>query len=607
MLALTWRYRWACVLSLLLQVALVAMTVSGLGLTGLGIDFLRSRVDSAHRPPAWPFGLQPPGHWSPSFTLGVIAGAFLAVALLSAGLRYVAALAAAGLSQRILIHLRTAVYEKLQWLSFQFYDANPSSSIINRAAGDVQAVRTFVDGVLIKLLAVGLTLLVYLAYMLRIHVPLTAACLITTPLLWWGAVAFSRRIQPAYRRATELGDRMVLTLVENVHGAHVVKGFAREADQIAKFRTDNCQIRGHKRTIFRRLSTYQPLMGLLTQLNMLVLLGYGGHLVIRGELPLGTGLFVMANLLSEFANQVAQIANIANTIQASLTGAERVFEVLDAPQQVVSRPDAVRRRRARGAVRFDGVAFAYQAGEPVLEAIRFQVQPGQCVGIVGETGAGKSTLLSLIARFYDVAEGAVSVDGVDVRQWHLDDLRRNIGIVFQESFLFSNTVAANIAFGRPDAGAAAIERAARLAAAHDFIRALPAGYETIVGEYGASLSGGQRQRLAIARALLLDPPILILDDATSAVDPETEQEIRAAIATAQQGRTTFLVSNRMSTLQQTDCIMVLRAGRLTHAGTHAELLRASSYYRCLAELQLADGDDKTRSSAPPNGLPALAA
>ncbi len=280
-------------------------------------------------------------------TLGVIAGTFLLVALLGAGLRYAAALTAADLSQRLLIHLRTAVYGKLQQLSFQFFDTHPSSSVINRVAGDVQAVRTFVDGVLIKVLAVGLTLVVYLVYMLRIHVPLTVVCLITTPLLWWGAVVFSRWVHPAYRQASELGDRMVTTLVENVNGAHVVKGFAREAEQIAKFRADNRQIREQKRAIFWKISVYQPLMGLLTQVNMLVLLGYGGYLVVRGELPLGAGLFVMANLLHEFANQVAQITNIANTIQASLTGAERVFQVLDAPLQVVSRADAVPRGRRK--------------------------------------------------------------------------------------------------------------------------------------------------------------------------------------------------------------------------------------------------------------------
>ncbi len=213
-------------------------------------------------------------------------------------------------------------------------------------------------------------------------------------------------------------------------------------------------------------------------------------------------------------------------------------------------------------------------------------------------------MLSLIARFYDVAEGALAVDGVDVRQWRVDDLRRNIGIVFQESFLFSNTVSANIAFGRPQANAGAIEDAARMAAAHEFVQELSSGYDTIVGEYGANLSGGQRQRLAIARALLLDPPILILDDATAAVDPETEHAIRQAISAARQGRTTFLVSNRISTLRQTDRILVLQEGRLTHVGTHAELLRTSSYYRRLAELQFADWEQKTETAPPPDVLAA---
>jgi ATP-binding cassette subfamily B protein len=375
-------------------------------------------------------------------------------------------------------------------------------------------------------------------------------------------------------------------------------------------------------------------MGLLTQLNMLVLIGYGGYLVVAGRLQLGAGLFVFANLLHEFANQVGQITNIANTIQSSLTGAGRVFEVLDARIEIQSPPDAVRLKtlecsnssplsfsaesgnaaesgngaaaelQKRGSgdksphctrarrVRFDRVTFAYRNGdgdgEPVLREISFEVAPGQCLGIVGETGTGKSTLLSLVARFYDPSSGAVLVDGIDVRRLDVDDLRRNIGLVFQESFIFSNTIAANIAFGHPQATLQQIERAAQLAAADEFIRELPEGYETVVGEYGSNLSGGQRQRLAIARALLLDPPILLLDDATASVDPETEHEIRQAISSAMRGRTTLVVSSRISTLRHADHIIVLHNTRITESGTHRALLRGNGLYRRLAELQFAD-------------------
>jgi ATP-binding cassette subfamily B protein len=296
----------------------------------------------------------------------------------------------------------------------------------------------------------------------------------------------------------------------------------------------------------------------------------------------------MAHLLHEFANQVGNITNIANTIQASLIAAQRVFEVLDAPVQIATPAGAVRLPRARGAVCFDHVDFGYHPGQRVLHDVCLEVQPGECLAIAGETGAGKSTLLSLIARFYDVSRGSVLVDGTDVRRLDLDDLRRNIGIVFQESFLFSNTAAANIAFGYPDAQPEQIERAARVAAAHEFISQLPDGYDTLIGEHGSNLSGGQRQRLAIARALLLDPPLLILDDALAAVDAETEHEIQLAIDHARECRTTFLVSNRVSALRRADRIVVVHQGRIIQSGCHDELLAQVGYYRRLVELQFGD-------------------
>jgi ATP-binding cassette subfamily B protein len=614
LVGLAWRYRQPCLTVLLLNGLMVSVGLAGLGLTGIGIDFLRHQVQANSPPPQWLLGLAPPANWTPRQVIGAIAVAILATALLAAVLKYATAIASAELSQRVLIQLRSDVYDKLQRLSFCFFDANPGSSLINRAAGDVQAVRTFVDGVIVKILVVVMTLAVYLVYMFSVHVPLTLACLVTSPLLWYGSVIFSRRVQPEYRRASQRVDDLVLTLVENVQGQHVIKGFARERDEIAKFRQANERVHQQKRSIFWRLSVYQPLTGLLTQLNMLVLIGYGGYLVVDGQLQLGVGMFVFANLLHEFANQVGQITNIANTIQTSLAGAVRVFEVLDAPIEVQSPPAphalpllprAAGEREAsddgqpamRGrSIRFDGVSFAYPnvaragapGGEMVLHDISFEVRPGECLGIVGETGAGKSTLLNLLARFYDVSSGAVLVDGIDVRQLDVNELRRNIGVVFQESFLFSHTVAANIAFGNPAASPQAICRAAHLAAADEFIRELPENFETVVGEFGANLSGGQRQRLAIARALLLDPPILVLDDATASVDPETEHEIRTALARAMRGRTTLVVSNRISALRQADQILVLQKGRIVQRGSPGQLLRRAGPFRRLAELQYAD-------------------
>ncbi len=592
MLGLGWRYRGRCLAVLALNFSLVALNLAGLSLAGLGIDSLSETLLPGSPAPGWPFGWRPPAEWTPMTRVVFIAGLVLVVAVVQAALKFVTAVAGAALSQRILIQLRTDVYDKLQRLSFRFFDSHDSSSLINRVAGDVQAVRGFVDGVILKVLTVGLSLAVYSAYMLSVHATLACTCLIASPLLFVGAVWFSKTVRPLYQRSSELGDKLILRLSENVQGIQVVKGFAREEDEIARFREANRAVKDQKYDIFWRLSLYQPTMGFLTQINQLIVIGYGGALVIRGELPLGAGLFVFANLIHEFANQVGQIINIANSIQSSLTGAERVFAVLDAEIEIQSPPDAIRLPKVRGAVTFEHVGFAYTNGEPALENISLDIASGECIGIVGETGSGKTTLLNLIARFYDPTSGRVLVDGIDVRQLDLQDLRRNIGIVFQESFLFSNTVAANIAFGQPGAELDRVEDAAKLAAAHEFIADLPQGYDSLIGEHGSNLSGGQRQRLAIARALLLDPPILLLDDATAAVDPETEHEIQQAIATAQRGRTTILVSNRISALKRTDRLYVLSHGRIVESGSHAELMQLDGEYAKLSRIQLTHAGDE---------------
>ncbi|HVJ68373.1 MAG TPA: ABC transporter ATP-binding protein [Caulifigura sp.] len=585
LLLLGFQYRRECIAVVSLQLLIVGLSLSGLGLTGLGIDYLRATVDPSSPPPNWPFGLAPPAGWSPQRVIWGIAATVLAAAALNAVIRWAAALAAASLSQRILLSLRAGVFEKLQRLSFSFYDAGQSSSIINRAAGDVNAVRSFVDGVIIKVSITTLTLAVYIFYMLRVHVGLTLICLSTTPLLWLGSLWFSKRVQPMYRRASELADELVKLLVENVQGAHVIKGFGREREAIAGFEAATTRIREQKSRIFWNVSTFQPVMGGLTQLNMLILMVYGGYLVIRGQVALGSGLFVFANLLQEFANQVGQITNIANTIQSSLIGAQRVFEVLDAPLAITSRDNAIPLPRAHGRIEFDNVSFTYPTGRQALTGVSFHVSPGECLGVTGATGSGKSTLLSLLMRFYDVDSGVIRIDGHDLRALDLDDLRRNMGLVFQESFIFSHTIGSNIAFGLPDATQEQVERSARIAAADEFIQELPKRYDTMVGEYGSTLSGGQRQRLSIARAVLLDPPILLLDDATASVDAETEHEISSALESASSGRTTILISNRLSTLMRCDRVLVLEAGRVIDIGRPQDLLGTSSWFSSLARLQ----------------------
>ena len=595
LLGLTWRYRLGCLKVLSIQLVLLTMGLLGLSLTGLGIDYIRHQVQGGPFPSA-KFGLTLPADWPPLPVIALLAGIILLLALGRALLNYAYLISInVLLQQQLVVELRAVIYDKLQQLSFRFFDANSTGSIITRVTGDVQSVRLFLDQVLFQSVIMLVSLTVYVVYMASLSPGLTLACLATTPLLALLSLGFSKQIQPAYAQSRTLAESLVQYLAESIQGIAVTKGFGREAENRARFDAANRAVYDQQLGIFWRVSLFSPAVGLLTRVNMVVLLGYGGWLVMQGRLPLGTGLVVFAGLLEQFSGQVNNIAGVVNSVQQSLIGARRVFEVMDAPVEVQSAPDAMPCPRLQGAVRFERVAFSYSGIDPVLRDITLDVRPGQCVAILGATGAGKSVLMSLIPRFYDVTAGRLLIDGIDVRHLHLDDLRRNIGLVFQESFLFSNTVAANIAFGHPGATPAQIEQAARIAAAHDFIVQLPQGYDTVLGESGNTLSGGQRQRLAIARAVLLAPAILLLDDPTAAIDSETEHEIFEALDRAIAGRTTFIVAHRLSTLRRADCILVMENGRIVQRGTHEELLRVPGPYRHVASLQLVDG----RELAPP--------
>ncbi len=599
LLGLTWRYRLGCIKVLTIQLVLLSMGLAGLSLTGVGIDYIRHQVSpgqatvapaKASGVNAWLHLSSLPHDWPPMKVIAFLAGLILVLALCRALLNYAYLISInILLQQQLVVELRAVIYDKLQQLSFRFFDANSTGSIITRVTGDVQSVRMFLDQVLFQSVIMAVSLTVYVVYMASLSPKLTIACLATTPILALISLWFSRVIQPAYAQSRTLVEKLVQYLAESVQGISVTKGFGREAESRARFEAANNEVYRQQLGIFMRVSLFSPAVGVLTRINMIVLLLYGGKLVIDGEFPLGAGLIVFASLLEQFSGQVNNIAGVVNSVQQSLIGARRVFEVMDAPVEVKSAPDAMPCPKLKGAIRFERVAFSYSGIDPVLRDINLDVKPGQCVAILGATGAGKSVFMSLIPRFYDVTAGRLLVDGIDVRHLHLDDLRRNIGLVFQESFLFSNTVAANIAFGHPDATQAQVEKAARIAAAHDFIMALPKGYETVLGESGNTLSGGQRQRLAIARAVLLEPAILLLDDPTAAIDSETEHEIFEALDRAIAGRTTFIVAHRLSTLRRADFIIVMENGRIVQRGTHEELMRVTGPYRHVASLQLVDG------------------
>jgi ABC-type multidrug transport system fused ATPase/permease subunit len=499
-------------------------------------------------------------------------------ALMMAGRRLIAGRQALAVE----LDMRTAVYAKLLRLSFGFYDRHQTGQLMSRATVDLQGVRFFLGYGLIFFFQhiftiVGVGIVVFL-----VSWKLALIALAIAPVLVAVAYRYSHVSHPLLRDVQQKLADVATVAEENIVGVHVVKSFAQEPTEQAKFERRSEAVFDLSVRANRQRAFYIPVLSFLPLLGQAAILLVGGRMVAHGSLSVAS--FVRFNLyLAMLVMPLRQLGMWIGQAQRATAAGERIFQVIDEPEDIASRPDAGELQPGPGRVSFEGVTFGYDPGRPVLRGIDLELEPGRIVALIGHTGAGKTTLASLVPRFYDVQQGRVSIDGADVRTLTLESLRRQIGVIAQDPFLFSATVRENIAFGRPDATDADVERAARLAQAHDFIEALPDGFETVIGERGITLSGGQRQRVAIARALVVDPRILILDDATASVDATTESRIREGLREAMRGRTTIIIAHRLSTIALADEVVVLADGEVTLHGTHEEAEAASPVYREIVE------------------------
>ena len=510
--------------------------------------------------------------------VGLVVALGLTRALMMSGRRLIAG------KQALLVEMdmRTAIYAKLVRLSFGFYDRHQTGQLMSRATVDLQGVRFFLGYGLIFFFqhvftVIGVGIVVFL-----ISWKLALIVIAIAPVLVAVAYRYSHVAHPLLRDVQQKMADVATVAEENIVGVHVVKSFAQEDAELAKFKRSSEEVFGLSVKANRQRAFYIPLLSFLPLLAQGAILLVGGRMVARGTLSLGD--FVVFNLfLALLVLPLRQLGMWIGQAQRATASGERIFQVIDEPEDIRDAPDARELPPGPGLVSFEGVTFGYDPERPVLHDLDLDLAAGRIVALIGHTGSGKTTVASLVPRFYDVQAGRVLIDGHDVRKLTLTSLRREIGVIAQDPFLFSATVRENIAFGRPDATEEDVERAARHAQAHEFIAALPEGYDTVIGERGITLSGGQRQRVAIARALVVDPRVLILDDATASVDATTEAKIREGLREAMRGRTTIIIAHRLSTIALADEVVVLEHGRIAARGTHADLVDSNEVYREIYE------------------------
>lgn len=500
-------------------------------------------------------------------------------------------------SQGVAYDLRNAIYDKLAALSFSYHDRTETGQLLSRAVQDVERIRFLTGRATLRLLEGGTLLLGTAVFLLIMNPRLALLTLLTMPILAYRAFQFGRVIRPLYAVIQQQLAVLTTRLEQTLRGARIVKAFAQEEAEIGRFEAQNDRWFALAARAARLEAFNVPLIDLIANLGTVIIIWYGGVLVVRGQLTLGE-LVAFSTYMGQLIQPVRRLGMIIPALAMAAASAERIFDILDARSEVGDAPGARPLPPVRGHVRFENVSFAYFGRHTVLRQISFDARPGQIIALLGATGSGKSTITNLIPRFYDATSGRITIDEIDITAVTLASLRDQIGIVLQETTLFADTIRANISFGQPDAAEAQIVAAAQAAQAHGFIMEMPDGYDTYVGERGVTLSGGQRQRVAIARALLKDPRILILDDATSSVDTETERLIQLALQRLMQGRTSFVIAQRLSTVRQADLILVLEKGRIAAAGSHEMLLRTSELYALIYQRQLKPQETAVGAEAP---------
>jgi ATP-binding cassette, subfamily B, bacterial len=555
-------YKWSLAVSIVLAAASQAAAIALIRVTQSVIDL----------------GIRPGDQEMVWILVGVIAALGLVKALLMVGRRFISGKQALGVE----FDMRNALYGHLLKLSFGFYDRHQTGQLMSRATVDLQGVRFFLGYGLIFFAQNVFTIVGATAIMFWTDWRLALVALAITPILIVLAYRYSSVSHPVLRDVQQKIADVTTVAEENIVGVHVVKSFAQEEVEAEKFARRSEAV--FERTIDanRQRSIYVPLLSFIPLLAQAAILLVGGWMVVHDELTVGE-FFAFNLYVSLLIMPLRMLGMWIGQSQRATASGERIFQILDEPEEIADRPGAVELPPGEGRIAFEGVSFGYDPERPVLEAIELEVDPGRSIALIGHTGSGKTTLTALVPRFYDVTAGRLLVDGADVRDVKLTSLRRSIAVISQDPFLFSTTVRENIAFGAPDAIDEEVERAARLAQAHEFVAALPQGYDTVIGERGITLSGGQRQRIAIARAIVTNPRILILDDATASVDATTEARIRTGLQQAMQGRTTLIIAHRLSTISLADEIVVLDHGRIAARGTQGELAEKSAIYREIYE------------------------